>query len=441
MKKLTALALVFIALAAFVYLYEIVGEEGREDARELEESLFRIEEDEIAALSIARTGTDLVRLRKSADKWVLEAPIEAPADEGTVDLVLRSIQGAKRVKIFEDTAGQLEAYGLGRPRVSLSVEVQEVTQLLELGDMDYTGSQVYARFEGEETVYLTAASLLSSLEKDLIDWRNKDAMAFDLGKVEAIQIEREKDRVELVKRDETWLLESPVSEKADDGKVSSLLSLLESAKAETFVMEQAEELGEYGLEDPRVIVRVREAGEEAWQQLEVGSKAGDAGGEDETWFARDPRGTSVFTLKKDLLDGLEQDVWEFRGKDVIDLKQDEVQRLALKQVDGEIVVRLENYDWIVESPEDFKDRKAQAYKIWYPIDDIEFASIDEQGGSIPDPDVEILVTLVDGTTRTYRFQQQGEAYLAVKVDTGQKGTISSEDFNKLKVTPEEIVGD
>jgi len=441
MKKLTGLALVFIALAAFVYLYEIVGEEGREDAKELEESLFRIEEGEIAALSIARTGTDLVRLRKSADKWVLEAPIEAPADEGTVDSVLRSIQGAKRAKIFEDTAGQLEAYGLGRPRVSLSVEVQEVTQLLELGDLDYTGSQIYARFEGEETVYLTAASLLSSLEKDLIDWRNKDAMAFDLGKVEAIQIEREKDRVELVKRDETWLLEPPISEKADDGKVSSLLSLLESAKAETFVTEQAEELGEYGLEDPRVIVRVREAGEEAWQQLEVGSKAGDASGEDETWFARDPRGTSVFTLKKDLLDGLEQDVWEFRGKDVIDLKQDEVQRLALKQVDSEIVVRLENYDWIVESPEDFKDKKAQAYKIWYPIDDIEFASIDEQGGTIPDPDVEILVTLVDGTTRTYRFQQQGEAYLAVKVDTGQKGTISSEDFNKLKVTPEEIVGE
>ena len=88
-----------------------------------------------------------------------------------------------------------------------------------------------------------------------------------------------------------------------------------------------------------------------------------------------------------------------------------------------------------------KDKKAQSYKIWYPIDDIEFASIDEQGGTIPDPDVEILVTLVDGTTRTYRFQQQGEAYLAVKVDTGQKGTISSEDFNKLKVTPEEIVGD
>lgn len=441
MRKLTGLAMVFVALAAFVYFYEIVGEEGRENARDLEESLFQIEEDEITVLRITRTGTDPVRLKKSDDKWVLEAPIEASADEGTVDSVLRSIQVAKKAKTFDDIDGQLEAYGLGSPQASLSVEVQEVTKVLELGDMDYTGSQIYARFEGEQTVYLTAASLLTSLEKDLIDWRNKDAISFDLGKVEEIQIERAKDRVELVRRDETWLLESPVSEKADDGKVSSLLSLLESAKAETFVTEGTEQLAEYGLEKPGVIVRVREEGEEAWRQLEVGSKAGDTSGEDETWFARDPQRTPVFTLKKDLLDGLEKDVWEFRDKNVIDVKQDEVLRLAIKQVDSEIVVRLENYDWIVESPDDFKNKKAQSYKIWYPIDDIEFESIDGQVGTIPDPDVEILITLVDGTTRTYRFQQEGEACLAVKVDTGQKGTISNEDFNKLKVTPEEIVGE
>ncbi len=441
MRKLIGLALVFVALAAFVYFYEIVGEEARENARELEESLFRIEEDEVAALGITRTGTEPVRLKKSDDKWNLEAPIEASADLATVDALLRSIDRAKRAKAFDDTAGQLEAYGLGSPQSSLSVEAQEVTKVLELGSKDYTGSQIYVRFEGEQTVYLTTASLLTSLEKDLIDWRNKDAMSFDLGKVEEIQIERAKDRIELVKREETWFLESPVSENADDGKVSSLLSLLESAEAETFVTEEAEHLGEYGLQDPKVIVRVREAGEEAWRQLEVGAKAGGESGEDETWFARDPQRTSVFTLKKGLLDDLERDVWEFRDKDVIDVKQDEVQKLTIKQKHSEIVLRREDFKWIVESPEDFKDRDAQSYKIWYPIDDIEFESIDDQEGSIPDPDVEIRITLADGTSRTYRFQQEGETYWALKVDSGQKGTISGQNFKKLKVSPEEIVGE
>ncbi len=441
MRKLTGLVLVFVALAAFVYFYEIAGEEGRKDARELEESLFQVEEDEIVALSIALTGTDPVRLKKSDDKWILEAPIEASADEATVDSLLSSIDRAKRAKTFDDTDGELEAYGLGSPQASLSVETEGGTKVLDFGIRDYTGGQIYVRFAEEQTVYLTSTSLLTSLEKDLLDWRNKDAMSFDHGRVEEIQIERSMDRVELVRKDETWLLKSPVSEKADDGKVSSLLSLLESAKAVTFIAEEAEHLGEYGLQDPKVIVRVREAGEEAWRQLEVGSQAGGTSGEDGTWFARDPQRTSVFTLKQDLLDGLEQDVWEFRDKDVIDVMQDEVQRLAIRQKDSEIVLRREDYNWIVESPGDFKDKDAKSYKIWYPIDDIEFESIDDQPGAIPDPDVEILITLVGGTTRTYRFQQEGEAYLAVKVDSGQKGEISGEDFKKLKVTPEEIVGE
>jgi hypothetical protein len=305
MKKLTGLALAFVALAAFVYFYELAGEEARDAARELEESLFRIEEDAIVALGITRTGADPVELRKSDEGWFLEAPIEASADSATVDSLLRGIDSASRSKTLDDPGDQLKAYGLHSPQASLSVGTGEVTKVLELGNKDYTGSQVYARFEGEQVVYLTSASLLTSIGKDLIDWRNKAALTFDLGKTEEIQIERQTDRVELVKRDGTWLLESPLSGKANGGKVSSLLSSLESAKAETFVTEAAEGLGDYGLLTPRLIVRVREAGEESWRQLEVGTKAGGTTNEDATWFARDPQRTPIFTLKQDLLDDLE----------------------------------------------------------------------------------------------------------------------------------------
>jgi hypothetical protein len=439
MKKLTGLALAFVALAAFVYFYELAGEEARDAARELEESLFRIEEDAIVALGITRTGADPVELRKSDEGWFLEAPIEASADSATVDSLLRGIDSASRSKTLDDPEGQLEAYGLDSPQASLSVGTGEVTKVLELGNKDYTGSQVYARFEGEQVVYLTSASLLTSIGKDLIDWRNKAALTFDLGKTEEIQIERQTDRVELVKRDGTWLLESPLSGKANGGKVSSLLSSLESAKAETFVTEAAEGLGDYGLLTPRLIVRVREAGEESWRQLEVGTKAGGTTNEDATWFARDPQRTPIFTLKQDLLDDLEQDVWEFRDRDVIDVMQDEVQRLRLKHGDSEILVSREEYRWVVETPDDFKGKEAQTYKLWYPIDDIEFESLEDRAREISDPDVEINISLSDGTTRTYRFKQEGEAYFAEKVESGLTGTISGEDFAKLKVTPEEIV--
>ena len=75
MKKLIALALIFLALGAFVYFYELAGEEEREKAKKLEESLFRIEEESIESLEISREEDSQVRLRKDEDKWMLVAPL------------------------------------------------------------------------------------------------------------------------------------------------------------------------------------------------------------------------------------------------------------------------------------------------------------------------------------------------------------------------------
>lgn len=441
MRKLTVLAVIFVALAAFVYFYEIAGEEEREKAQELEESLFRVEEDEISALIITRNEAETVALKKSDDKWMIEEPIEASADESTVNGLLGSIERAKRAKSFDDADAQFSAYGLDNPSAVLNVTAGEVTKTLEFGSKDYTGSQIYVRFSDEQKVYLTSLSLLTSLEKDLLDWRNKDAISFERARVEAIQIDREKDRVELVKQDDSWRLESPIQEKADDGKVSSLLSSLESARAESFVTEEAESLDEYGLGDPATIVRVREEGEDSWHQLELGALAGGEGTEDETWFARDPQRTSVFTLKRDLFDDLQQDVWEFRDKDVIDVKQDQIERLSIKRDDSEIIVRREDYKWIFELPEELKDKEALSYKLWYPLDDIQFDSIEDEAGSIAAPDVEVVITLLDGTTRTYRFLEDGESHLALKMDSGQRGTISHDDFEKLTISPDELAAE
>ena len=54
MKKVGVLFIIFLALAAFVYFYEIVGEIDREEARSLEESLLRTRQAEITAVEILR---------------------------------------------------------------------------------------------------------------------------------------------------------------------------------------------------------------------------------------------------------------------------------------------------------------------------------------------------------------------------------------------------
>ena len=64
MKKIGVLFVIFLALAAFVYFYEIVGEREREEARSLEESLLRTQREEITAVEILRPQQESILLSK-----------------------------------------------------------------------------------------------------------------------------------------------------------------------------------------------------------------------------------------------------------------------------------------------------------------------------------------------------------------------------------------
>jgi len=58
--------------------------------------------------------------------------------------------------------------------------------------------------------------------------------------------------------------------------------------------------------------------------------------------------------------------------------------------------------------------------------------------NFPEPDVEVIVTLNDGSQRTFVFAGNGGRYLARKVESGRQGTISQEDFEKLQFKIEDM---
>ncbi len=150
----------------------------------------------------------------------------------------------------------------------------------------------------------------------------------------------------------------------------------------------------------------------------------------------------MFTVSQEIRDKLNQDVLVFRNKDVVDVEQNEIARIMIqRKAEEEIALRYEDYKWIVESPEAQKDQEALAYSFWYPINEILFASIQDESSDLmnfPEPDVKLSVTLNAGGQRTFVFAEQGDLYLALKVESGRQGTISQEDFEKLHFKVEDI---
>ncbi|RPJ86098.1 MAG: DUF4340 domain-containing protein, partial [Acidobacteria bacterium] len=422
---------------AFVYFYEIQGGKEREEAKEKEEKLVSLERDKVTEIEVLRKGSEPVVLKKSGNDWSLRKPIETPADSTTVDSLLGAVTSARIDRKLEQGAKEAAKYGLSDPRVRLVFRGDKVQQDLVLGSDDFTGSQVYVQRQGSPDVFLTSDYLLTSADKELKDWRNKKALAFDRDQVQNVEINRGSDQIKLKKQGEKWVLEQPIQEAADEGGVSSLLSTLESAEAQTFVTEQPDDLKTYGLQEPGVTVRIREQGKDSWKTLALGKKEG------EDYLARNTERTPVFTLKAEVFDKLNQKLWEFRDKSVVDVEQDRVTELTLKRADAEIVLkRQDDGKWVVQKPDPLKGKEAFTYKFWYPLTDIKYQSIDDRPAGAAGSGktgIQVTVKLKDGSQRHYEFSQEGDKYLARKVDAGRVGSISKESFEALKFKPEDLV--
>lgn len=433
MKRLVILLIIFLGLGAFVYFYEIGGQDERQRAQELEESLFRLERDQIEEIEIVRPESQsTIVLRKDGDTWTIEQPIRTPADQSAVDSLLSRIVDAKRDRTFEseeiDSEGE---YGLNQPQFELRVSTPETERSLLIGSEDFTGSNVYVRLAEERQVHMTSDLLVNALDKEASDFRSKDVLRFSRSDIDRIELFQDDKRVILEKREGQWHLLEPVQDRASESAVSSLLSTLETARVQQFVAEEPEDLSEFGLSEAGVRVRLRNSTDGTWVALEIGDQ------QEENYLARDLQRSPVFTVAASVYESVTRDAWDFRNKDVVDVQQDQIERLRLSHSGQELVVRREEMKWIIESPEALSGQEALAYKFWYPIDDIQFETLSEEAVSF-DSEIAVAITLQDGTEKHFEFGRRGEEFWAHDVDSGRKGQISAEDYEGLQLNPEEI---
>jgi hypothetical protein len=437
MKKVGVLFVIFLALAAFVYFYEIVGGREREEASSLEESLLRTQQEEINLVEILRPQREGILLSKEGEEWRLDHPVKTSADQSTVDVLLRDLSQATRERTFPEGGARVEEYGLHEPPMTLRIQSGDKEQTLLIGNKEFTGNQIYVQFQGEREVFLTSQVLFSTAGKELMEWRDKRVLVMDRDKIRTIEVTNSANTIRIIRQDEEWYLESPIQERADQNGVSSLLSTVEFGEVQDFVSDEPEELKPYGLDSPTVTIRVQHEDQEGWRTLELGQQKGEYS------LARNPERVSVFTVSQEIRDKLSQEVLAFRDKDVVDVEQSEIARIVIqRKEDEEIALRFEDYKWIVESPDAQKDQEALAYNFWYPINEIRFASIQDGESdvmSLPEPDVKLSVTLNDGGQRTFVFAAEGDRYRALKVESGRQGTISQEDFEKLHFKVEDIL--
>jgi len=247
-RNTVILALVVAALGAFLYFYEIRGQEERAEAEEAAKRLFQgVSAEEIDAIVLIASGGERVSLERSEAGWRITEPVRFPADEIRTDSLTSSLASLSSEAVFEEPE-PLEEYGIGADP-SIRFSVGELEHALHIGNKTPVGGNTYVKTGEGAQVYAVKTYHATSLTRSLPELRESKMLDFDRDAVDRIEAKWPGAGVVLEKGEEGWRLLEPVETPADPDTVDALLSDLKFLRADGFIDEVPPD-AEVGLDTP-----------------------------------------------------------------------------------------------------------------------------------------------------------------------------------------------
>jgi hypothetical protein len=341
------LLLVAAALFAFVYFYEIRGEDARRDAEELGKRLFpEVEQGDIDAVSLTTRGGALARLERREDAWTLVEPLEFPADGFAADGLASSLATLASEARLEDPQPPAE-YGLdeGSARI-VRFRVGEAQHELRLGKDTPVGSSAYAATASGDAVYTVERFKAQSFDKALDDLRDKRILDFDESSIRRVEASWPGGRVVLEREGaapdteaaepeatDGWRLRAPLDARADSDAIDDLLSDLSFLRADGFVDDPPPD-AEVGLLPPEFqIVLSGPAPDEGGEATRVALAVGGLHEEDKR-LVRAAR-QSLYLIPASRLDDFPREVVAYRFKQLARFSAADARQVELYFQSGE----------------------------------------------------------------------------------------------------------
>jgi hypothetical protein len=295
---LLAIALV---LGAFVYFYEIGGEDARREAEEQARRLFpEVEQEAVEWVALTTREGIEARLERREGGWSLVQPVEFPADRFAVDGLAANLVTLVSEAALEDPQ-PLAEYGLADAARAVRFSAGGEVRTLLLGAQTPVGANSYAKTGASDAVYTVQTYKAQSFDKGLDDLREKRILDFDVAAIQRVEARWPGGR---------WRLVSPLETRADDEVVDDLLSDLSFLRAKGFVDEPPGD-AEAGFAPPSFEVILTPAAEDGAAAVPIrlalgGLRAGD----------RLVRGAhaSLYTIASDRFDDFPRELVAYRFK-------------------------------------------------------------------------------------------------------------------------------
>ena len=440
MKRSTLILLLLAAVGgALVYFLEIKPGKTRDEKEDTSKPAFAFKREDINSISLTRAGQTMT-IDNENNQWTIKQPVNARADESAVSSLTSEIASAKVERTLPANSGDTKSYGLDSPQVTLGIKLKNGEQhTLKLGAKDFSGMSVYGQIDSAKDVAMLPASLLTNSDKPIDDLRDKSLLGSTQYEINGLTLNGSNGRIVLAKKDTDWTIKSPIETAADDSEVSSLLSEIGSAKAAGFVSETADDLPKYGLDKPAasVTAQLQTGGE---RSILFGSKI------ETQYYAKTSDRPQIVKVDSAFFDKMNAKLSTLRSKEIAKIKKDEITRVEIRNPNLTLVAEKDKDNkWMVKEPADKKDKEAQSYKLFDPIETNKATEIIDkptaaQSKLLAKPAVEVKYTGKDGKTTVIKVSAADGDHAYVRVE-GKPETyqVSKQMLDSLSFKIDEVV--
>lgn len=226
LRLATMMSVALLGMSALLYFWEPEDKPKDEDATA---DVIDVAADDVTRVTVRNRHGEVVLARGEGDRWTVEAPYQAPADEWKVRDLVGAIAGLdKGIPLSGDAAG----YGLGDPpEASVTLATAKGEQVLSIGKLAPVGRKTYVK---------TASGALAAVDGDLVarvdiepgEFRDHKVVEFVVADVAEVTIAGE-HTLRVYENDAGWWIDGFT--RANPDRVEDLLLGLLDLRFDRFV--------------------------------------------------------------------------------------------------------------------------------------------------------------------------------------------------------------
>jgi hypothetical protein len=305
--------------------------------------ILELKEPDIKQIEIRhRDGETTVVKKNDAGKWSITAPQPLAADQSAVGAITSAVSSLSSDRVIDENASNLSSYGLDPPRIGITLTMADgKTHVLRIGEDTPVEGGTYATLDGDKRLFTIASFSKTALDKQSKDLREKHLLTFDQDKLSRVELDTGKASLEFGRAGTDWQILKPKPMRADGFQVDELVRKLKDAAmvtdADTDLKAAAAAFA-----GGQKIATVKVTGAEGTLTLEVRkTKSGTA----DDYYAKSSMLDGAYKVTKEVGDGLNKSLDDFRNKKVFDFGFNDPNRIEIKDGGQTKVIEKSGENW------------------------------------------------------------------------------------------------